>query len=182
MRWESLFADLAAEIDAEADADRRGEVAERTRAEFGRLRLIDRLRPLLASIDRPIRIALPCEIVSGSILALGADWVLLSPAVSGSAELLVPLASVQWIDGLGPASAEPGWEGAVGARLGLRVALRRIARDRSVVGIRLMGGQDHHGRLARVAADHLALELVGDARPAAELAIPLTAIAYLRRP
>ena len=181
MRWEALFADLEAELDAETEAERRGEVADRVRAEFGRLRLIDRLQPLLGHAESSIRVGLTGgEVVAGAVLALGADWVLLSQ--TGVAECLVPLASVQSIEGLGPVSAEPGWEGKVGARLGLRLALRRIVRDRSVVAITLLGGQLRHGRLARVAADHVVLEAVESGeRSGAGTTIPLIAITCLRR-
>jgi hypothetical protein len=173
MRWEALFAELEAELDAEAEAERRSEVADRIRAEYGRL--------LLGGGERSIRVGLPgSEVVTGSVLSLGADWVLLSQ--HGVAECLVPLGGVQWIEGLGPVSAEPGWEGKVGARLGLRLALRRIVRDRSAVAISLVSGQVQHGRLARVAADHVVLEAVeGGQREAAGLTIPLNAIACLRR-
>jgi hypothetical protein len=181
MRWDALFADLEAEVEADAEAERRSEVADRTRSEFGRLRLIDRLQPLLAEPGRSIRLGVPGgEVVAGSVLSLGADWVLLSQ--QGSSECFVPLGGVQWVEGLGPASAEPGWEGKVGARLGLRLPLRRIARDRSAVAISLLDGQIRHGRLARVAADHVVLEAVeGGQRAGGGVTIPLTAIALLRR-
>jgi hypothetical protein len=181
MRWEELFADVAAELDAEAEAERRSEIAERVRVEFGRLRLVDRLQPMLGG-DQPIRIGLPGQhIVVGSVLSLGADWVLLVQHAGGP-EWLVPLPAVQWIEGLGPSSAEPGWEGKVGSRLGLRTALRRVVRDRSAVAVTLIGGETHHGRLARVGADHVVLDPRGDGRdPAPSQTIPLTAIALLRR-
>lgn len=47
IRWDALFADLQAEAEADAQAERRSEVSDRIRAEVGRLRLIDRLAPLL---------------------------------------------------------------------------------------------------------------------------------------
>ena len=182
MRWDALFADLEAEAEAEAAAERRNEVADRIRAEYGRLRLIDRMQPLLADAGRAVRIGLPAsDAIAGSVLSLGADWVLLGQR-GAEVELLVPLAAVQWIEGLGPASAEPGWEGQVGARFSLRIALRRIAAERSTVTLTLLSGHVRHGRLARVGADHVALEGAGEGgRAAAATTVPLTAIAYLRR-
>jgi hypothetical protein len=186
MRWEALFADLEAEAEADAAADRRSEVADRLRAEFGRLRLIDRLQPLLGGSGQRVRLGLPAsEPVTGSVLALGADWVLLAEP-GAETEWLVPLAAVQWIDGLGVDSAEPGWEGQVGARFGLRIALRSVARDRSIVALTLVSGQIQHGRLVRVGADHVVLDMVLEPgersrRAAAGMTIPLTAIACLRR-
>jgi hypothetical protein len=181
MRWEALFADLEAELDAEAEAERRSEIADRIRSEFGRLRLIDRLQPMLGRPDSAIRVGLPGgEVVAGSVLSLGSDWVLLGQ--DGAGECLIPLGALQWIKGLGQASAEPGWEGKVGARLGLRLALRRIARDRSAVAIALLGGQILRGRVARVGSDHVVLEAVeGGPRAGSGTTVALAAIASVRR-
>ncbi len=181
MRWDALFADLEAEVEADAAAERRSEVAERVLVEFGRLRLIDRLAPLLGRPQSRVRIGLPAsDPVVGAVLSLGSDWVLLSQPGT-DAEWLVPLAAVQWIEGLGPSAAEPGWEGQVGARFSLRIALRRVVRARTSVTLTLVSGSTRHGRLARVAADHVVLEAIDDSRAAAEVTIPLTALACLRR-
>jgi hypothetical protein len=180
MRWEALFGDLEAEAQAEADAERRSEVAERVRTEVGRLRLIDRLQPLIGRASAQPRFGLANgETVSGTVRALGADWVLLAQE---DAEWLVPLGAVQWIEGLGAGSAEPGWEGQVGARMGLRIALRRIVRDRSAVALTLLSGQVRHGRLERVGADHVVLEPSRDREAGMRsVTIPLAAIISLRR-
>jgi hypothetical protein len=188
MRWEALFADLEAEAQADADAERRSEVAERVRTELARLRLIDRLQPLLGRAEvRPRFGLVNGETLSGSVRGLGADWVLLAeesgePGEVGDAEWLVPLGVVQWIEGLTAGSAEPGWEGKVGARLGLRIPLRRIVRDRSNVALTLLSGQLLRGRLERVSADHVVLEPTdASTRPSVGVTIPLTAIVCLRR-
>jgi class 3 adenylate cyclase len=182
MRWDALFADLEAEAEAEAAAERRSEVADRIRAEFARLRLIDRLQPLLGEPGLSVRIGLPAgDAITGSVLSIGADWVLLGQPGT-EVELLVPLAAVQWIEGLGPASAEPGWEGQVGARFSLRIALRRLTADRSTIALTLVSGDVRHGRLARVGADHVVVEgAAGTGSGPLAATIPLTAIAYLRR-
>jgi hypothetical protein len=198
MRWDALFADLQAELDAEAEAERRSEVTDRIRAELGRLRLIDRLRPMLPAPGDPagpggpgapagtLRLGLAGhEAATGVLQALGADWLLLAQDAGGHApaDVLVPLAALQWIQGLGHRSAEPGWEGAVGARLSLRVALRRIVRDRSTVLVALTSGGALQGRLARVGAEYVELD---SAEPAGRVApsastIPFGAIASVRR-
>lgn len=173
-RWEALFADLEAEAEAEQEAERRSEVADRIRAEFARLRLIDRLRPAVGS-GAELRMGLHGHApLNGQLRALGIDWLLLSGAANE--EWLVALAGVQWVQGLHRQSAEPGWEGKVGARLGLRVALRRIVRDRSAVTVALTSGDMLAGRLARVGADHVELESASLASTVA-----LEAVVFVRR-
>ena len=98
---------------------------------------------------------------------------------------------MQWLQGVSTRSAEPGWEGAVGARLTLRVALRRIVRDRSGVVVGLTGGDVLGGRLAKVGADHVELEGLASGDPetfdetAAGLRggrlVPLDSIAFVER-
>ncbi len=182
-RWEALFADLEAEAEAEQEAERRSEVADRTRAEFGRLRLIDRLHPLVGGAA-VVRVGLHGhQPANGCLRALGVDWLLL--VGESSDELLVPLAAVAWVQGLGRQSAEPGWEGVVGARLGLRIALRRIVRDRSVVTMALTSGDILAGRLARVGADHVELEPAplrdGPSPSGSVSTIALDAVVFVRR-
>ncbi len=123
MRWEALFADLAAGLDAEQAAERQAEVADRARAEYGRLRLIDRLEPLVGS-PAEIRVGISGQpVLTGSLRSLGVDWLLLTEAAG--AQRLVVLDAVQWVRGVPDGAAEPGWEGRVGAKLTVRVVLRR---------------------------------------------------------
>ena len=92
MRWEGLFAELEAEAEALEAADLAGEVAERTRAELARLRLVDRLRPALG---HPMTVSVgPAAVLTGRLLALGPDWLLVEEGTG--AEGLVPLAAVSW--------------------------------------------------------------------------------------
>ena len=147
-RWEALFADLAGEFAAADAADLRSEVADRTRHEYGSVRLVDRLRP---AVGHPIRIANSAGVVvTGRLTDVGGDWVLVAEP-SGSA--LVPLAHVTSVTGLGPLSATPGSEGRVVAALRLRHALRRLARDRAGVVITTVDGAVTSGTLDRVGAD-----------------------------
>jgi hypothetical protein len=180
MRWEALFADLEAEVAEEEAAERRSEVADRSRAEVGRLRLIDRLGSAL-NAPGALRVALAGHAaVGGSLRSVGSDWLLLTQ--DSGAEWIIAFAAVQTIQGLGAASAEPGWEGLVGARLDIRVALRRVVRDRSRVTVGLSSADVISGRLSRVGADHVELAAEESRLDrGAGLTIPLAAIAFVQR-
>jgi hypothetical protein len=73
VRWDELFADLAAQLEDAAAADLAGEVADRTRREIATLTLVDRAR---AAVGHPVRVQLlGPEVVSGLLLEVGAQWV-----------------------------------------------------------------------------------------------------------
>lgn len=182
MRWEHLFADLEGQADAVAAAELAAEVADRTRREVGRLRLVDRLRAA-----RGTRLVLRvggAGVLTGSVVDVGADWVLLEEPDGRGA--LVPLAGVVALSGVGARSELPGSEGAVEERFDLRFALRRLVRDRATVEVVLTDGTAVAGTFDRVAADHvdLAQHEAGQARRARAvrqvLLVPLTALALVR--
>jgi len=181
MRWDALLADLAAGLDAELAADRQAELADRIRAEYGRLRLIDRLRP---SLENPAGIRLGVTghaAVGGSLQGLGIDWLLVVDELG--VQRLVSLGAVTWIRGLPGGAAEPGWEGRVGAGLTLRIVLRRLVRDLSAVTVALVSGVVVAGRLARVGADHVDLTAGLSREPSSveTWVVPVGAIAYVTR-
>ena len=153
-RWRALFDDLegqAAELEA---AELAAEVADRTRREVALLRLVDRLR---AAVDRPLRVGLVSgETVRARLGRVGADWLLAHEEPAGR-EVLIPLASLVSVVGLGQHSATPGSEGPVTAKLDFRMALRALARDRSRVLVQLRGGDSLVGMVGRVGADFLEL-------------------------
>ncbi len=149
MRWESLFADLGGQLDAAERLELDDEVAERVRGETGTLRLVDRLR---AAVGRTVAVRLRGEArLEGAVTTVGAEWFTLRE--TGGREVLVALGAVLAVSGVGSAAAVPGSEGPVTARLGLRYALRRLARDRAVVAVRLVDGSAVTGTLDRVGAD-----------------------------
>ncbi len=181
-RWQALFDDLEAQAALLADAEQRGEVAERTRLERSRLALPDRL---LASAGHPLSLrVLGAGTVAGVLADAGPDWLLVLEG--GQRDLLIPLAAVQTVAGVGQRSAPPTPPDAVTRRLDLRWALRGLARSRSPVALVLADGSGLSGTLDQVGADHvdLAEHAPGEARRAAEVrqvrVVPLAALALVR--
>lgn len=182
MRWSRLLADLESQMDALVSAEAAAEIAERTRIETSAVRLLDRLR---AAQDHPIEVR--CRgagTVHGALAGVGPDWLLV--AEERGEEALVPLASMVAVVDLGRSVAAPD-ESVVAARLGLRQALRAIARDRAYVRIGLVDGSATTGTLDRVGADFvdLAEHPAGESRrPGAvrrQLTLPLGTVAVVRR-
>lgn len=181
VRWNSLFADLEAQLDA-AEDEVAVEHAERVRAEVAGVHLRDRLRGA-AGLPLGVRL-LGGARVDGRLRAAGPDWLLLEEPTG---EVLVPLSVVTVLEGLPRALAAPA--GPVESRLGLASVLRAVARDRSPVRVALLGEDVGviTGTLDRVAADHL--EVARHARdeprrPGAVrgvVVVPLAALACVRR-
>lgn len=182
MRWQALFDDLEAQVEAAEAAELSAEVADRTRRETGLLRVLDRLR---ASAGHPIAVTTwGGGTVHGTLLDAGPDWLLLSE--TGLREVLVPMGSVLGVTGLSARTAPPGSEGDVGRRLDLRWALRGLARDRAGVSLVLRDGSTLAGTLDRVGADHVdvAEHPPGEARRASAVRqvrlVPIAALGLLR--
>lgn len=181
MRWSRLFADLESQVEALVSGELTAEVAERTRAEVGGIDLADRLR---AAQDHPIEVTCwGAGTVRGRLVGCGADWLLLAEAAG--TEALVPAPALLGVGGLGRAVAPPA--GVVERRLGLRHALRGVAKDRSPVLVGLVDGSTLTGTLDRVGADFvdLAEHPPGEPRRATAVvrvvALPMRAIAVIRR-
>ena len=181
MRWQALFDDLEAQLDAAQAAELASEVAERTRRETALLRLVDRLRAAQGAL---VALSVPgVGVLRGRLVDAGADWLLLDEG--GAREVLVPLPAVLGVTGLGPLSTAPE-QGTVAKRLDLRWALRGLARSRTGVALGLLDGTLLTGTLDRVAHDHLDLAEhgLGEARRAAAVrqvsVVPLAAVALVR--
>ena len=179
MRWEQLFADLEAELEAQDATALRGEVTDRTRREAGLVGLADRLRAS-AQADIGVR-CLGSHVASGRLLDTGPDWSLLQE--QHGRQVLVPHRALVAVTGLGSVTSAPGSAGEVERRLDLRWALRGLARDRAGVRLLLVDGAHLTGTVDRVGADHLELaeHPQGEARRARAVrqvvAVPLTALA-----
>ena len=182
MRWQALFDDLEAQLDAAERSDFDAEVRDRTRRELALVALADRLaaahgQPLAARIWGP-------GPVSGVLLDSGPDWALLDDE---GREVLVPLAAVLHLSGVGAAARPPGGGGAVARALDLRWALRGLARSRAPVQAVLRDGSGLTGTVDRVGTDHLDLaehpadEVRRTASVRGVRVVPLPALALLRR-
>jgi len=153
VQWDALFSDLESQFDAMQDTELYGEVADRIRAEVGRITVLDRLRGAVGTV---VRVELANGVpVRGTLGRVGKDCVLLE--ADRAEEWLVPVGALTAVHRLGP-WAEPA-VGAVAAKLGLAHLLRGIARDRSPVTVYCGGAETPPvtGTIDRVGADFLEL-------------------------
>jgi hypothetical protein len=154
VRWDQLFADLEAEADAADRAAYDADVEDRARSERARLVLADRLR---AHVGARLGLRLiDGDRLTARLVDVGSDWLHLDD----SGAVLVPLGAVAGVEGLTRSAA--GEASAVARRVGLTVLLRRLARDRAWVRIRLRDGGTLGGTIDRVGADHVDLALHPD--------------------
>jgi hypothetical protein len=183
MRWDGLFADLEAQASALSIAERGAEIEDRTRYETGQLALIDRLRPATGT-----ELRLRClggVVVRGLLRRAHPEWLLLDEAAGR--EALVPVAAVCSFAGLGRTATPAAASSVLDARLGLRHALRLLARDRSNLRVHLVDAAVLDGTLDRVGADfaEIAVHAVGESRRRAAvtevLSVPFRAMVALRR-
>ncbi len=174
VRWEALFEDLEAQLEHEERAALAAEVAERTRAEQGRWTLGDRLR---AGVGSDLTVVLgDGTTVRGRCAGAAAQWLVLR---GEAGQALLPVEAVVLVRGLSRVVAPP--PGVVERRLGLRHALRGLARERAGVRVRTRAGTVD-GTLDRVGEDHVdvAEHPGGEARRAGAVrgvaSVPLAAL------
>jgi hypothetical protein len=181
MRWDRLFDDLQAQLDADGQRELELEVSDRTRRERAQVGLHERFvahRGLV--ID--LRLAAGVQ-VGGTVADAGLDWLLVHDR--GDRGSLVPFSAIVAINGLGVrAAVGPGM--ATAKRFGLGYALRGLSRNRSVVSLTDIGGSVTTGTVDAVGADALDLsEHPADVARRAEnivarRVIPFTAIVVVR--
>jgi hypothetical protein len=156
MRWDELFADLEAQLEAGIGAEERESDAEEERLRLGRRSLRDRIAAMGEG-----RAAVRIRLVDGDVIDLaprtvGRDWV--AGDLPGGAQAVLPLHAVAALLPTGPqvaAEHEPP-PGALTDRLGLPFVLRDLARRRRRVQLRLRSGSTT-GTIDRVGRDHLDL-------------------------
>jgi len=188
MRWDALFADLEAAAEGEWQRERDAEIAERTRAEVARLRLVDRLLAVVdwrsrEGVELAVRV-LAAGVLRGTVTRVTDDWFVL---VTPSHEWVVATDAVLGVTGLPPAARPPESEGAVARALGWPAAWRVLARDRSEVHVVCRDGSTVTGVANR--AGHDFVELIAgpsDAGPGRRTVVPelvpQAAIAAVRCP
>lgn len=182
-RWDAVFADLQAQAEALEVAERAAEVQDRVRAEVGALTVVDRLRPAIGTTVRLRTVG--GAAYAGTLARVGPDWVLL--AQEGDRELLVRLAAVTGISGLGRLSTVPDSMDAVSLRLRLWFVLRRVARDRSPVSVRLADATTLTATIDRVGADFVEVAVLAPGEPRRAgavrdvLVVPMSALVSVAR-
>jgi hypothetical protein len=183
MRWDDLFDDLEAQLGQLEEAELAGEVADRTRIEVSKFRLVDRLRP---AFGHRLELTVAGRFsIQGTVVGVGNSWLLLRE--ERGTEVLVPLDAITSVAGLGNISAAPGSEGTIAARLTLGHALRGVARDRSTVAVGLRDEVVLTGTIDRVGADffEMAEHALDTSRRAGNVAgvrtVPFTGVALIRR-
>jgi hypothetical protein len=163
---------LEAQLDADERAGFEAEVGDLVRAERGALTLADRLR---AHVGCDLTwTVVTGETASGTVLDLGADWLLVRTDAS---DVVLPLSSVTAIGGLSRSAVG---EQGLGRALRLTYVLRGLARDRSAVVLTVSGGGTVTGTIDRVGADHVDVavhQLDEPRRPAAVTAVRCVPIA-----
>jgi hypothetical protein len=175
MGWESLFASLESEFAGAQAAELAADVEDRTRRERARVALTDRLR---AAAGRQLLLALPGEqIVRGVVVDVGPDWLLLDEGAGRDA--LVALPAVQSVTGLDAAADLAGRASVVAERLGLRYALRLVARTREQVRLTTVDGSTVIGTVDAVGADWVEVTARSEAT-ATTRTVPFVALAVVR--
>ena len=181
MRWDRLFDDLQAQLDADGQRELDLEVADRTRRERAQVGLHERFIAHSGQLEE-LRLAAGV-LISGTVADAGSDWLLIHDR--GDRGCLVPFAAIVSINGLGVrAAVGPGL--ATAKRFGLGYALRGLSRNRAVVSLTDISGSVTTGTVDAVGADALDLsEHPSDlARRAqnvvARRVIPFTAVVVVR--
>lgn len=152
MRWDVIFADLAAQFEAEQRQEIHADAADLAEGEVGTIALTDRLR---AAVGRDVTIQVRTgENLLGRIVEAQVHWIVLA---EDHRRFLIPTACVATVRGLRGAAppASP-----VLAKLRTTHALRAIAREATDVYVHHVAGS-LSGRIARVGTDYIDVATAG---------------------
>lgn len=151
MRWERLLADVEAQGEQEARAEREAEVRERVRIEQAQVPAMERLAAQSNPICVYLRDGRRCR---GVLREVGEGWISLDGHVDnreGTSHALLTTAAICQVEGMRPG------RGALGMadRLGLGHPLRALAERSQVVVIETLNGPAREGRLSWVGKDFI---------------------------
>ncbi len=150
-------------------SERDQEIAERARAEYGRVGLAGRF---MAGVGGPVTLRVSgVGALGGEVVRVADGWFVLR---DGGLEWIVLLDAVETVQGL-PGRAVPPEAWPVTARLGIGSALRALSGERCLV--RLRSGAQLEGRVGRVGADFVELQPEGGSTAL----VARTALAAVRR-
>ncbi|MCX6500304.1 MAG: hypothetical protein NTU93_16145 [Arthrobacter sp.] len=183
MRWDTLFADLEAQLAAGERLDLDVEIDERARVDAAAVELADRLR---GSVGLRIGVHLGSgRVCEGTLSHAGSQWLVLDEERH---QVLIPYTSAVRYAGLSRLAVGAG--PSVRQRLGLGSALRGLARGRASLAVMVWQGATEesvlHGVIDRVGRDFLDLAVTrpGEERRPANVSgvatIPFGALAGLR--
>lgn len=155
MRWDDLFADLEGGVESMQQQERDADIAERTRAQLGSLRWVDRC----VGARLALRIA-GVGLVEGTIETVTRDWLLMQ--VDGRSDWVVGLDAVNGVVGAPPAATTADARGAVAARMTWVNAWSVLSRDRARVHVVRTDGTHVSGIAARVGRDFVEMRCSDD--------------------
>lgn len=164
MRWDSLFDDLAGQLDDELAVDDDAVRIEAERLRRGRLALRERLVALCGDADTPGPLVV--ELVDGTtwrlrVRSIGKDWLQADSGTPGGREVVVPLDAIAAV---ALTQTQIDWslddvvvrEPRLLDRLTVSFLLRDLCRRRAAVVVRTRTGS-WTGTIDRVGRDHLDL-------------------------
>jgi hypothetical protein len=152
-RWERLWGDLAAQAEQWERDEAAAEAADRVRLEHAALGLLDRVR---AHQRQVLAFRLRHGItVRAEVLRCGPDWVALAAADGSEGVLVLPVAGIVVVEGLGTRAVPVRALGAAARAADLTMVLRRIAAAGVHVALTTADGAVVRGRVARVGRDHV---------------------------
>ncbi|ROR82388.1 hypothetical protein SAMN06295974_3283 [Plantibacter flavus] len=164
MRWDSLFDDLAGQLDDELAVDDDAVRIEAERLRRGRLTLRERLIALCGDVGAPGPLVV--ELVDGTtwrlrVRSIGKDWMQADSGTTGGREVVVPLDSIAAV---AMTQTQIDWslddvvvrEPRLLDRLTVSFLLRDLCRRRAAVVVRTRTGS-WTGTIDRVGRDHLDL-------------------------